>query len=251
MKPKLLLSGFLSLFSYLSIPDLPAKAVQGVVIDVMSNKPLKDVVVMIIDTSNAVRFMQMTDSTGVFLITGIKENKFNVRTYRYGYVSTTTGPYNLASHDTLKMLIRLEATPLELKEVVITATRREPYLDRVHFYDRKEMITGHFKTWNDFKDRGLSSVYDIFRGIPGVIVKSSNLKGNTITLARYSAASIGATAPQPLIYVDGTLMINEPDNIIWLSPENVLAVEVYSSVDAPAEYSWGRQGGVILIWTKN
>ena len=225
--------------------NLFSKTIRGIVIDVNTNKPLKDVVVMIIDTSNAVRFMQMTDSTGVFVITGIKENKFNVRTYRYGYVSTTTGPYNLATHDTLSMLIRLEATPLELKEVVITATRREPYLDRVHFYERKKMGMGHYITYKDFKNRGLSSVYDIFRGIPGLIVRS-----NTVSFLRYAARSLGATAPQPLIYLDGSLLPNEPGNVEWLSPESILAIEVYANNWAPAEYSWGTNSGVILIWTK-
>ncbi len=225
--------------------NLFSKTIRGIVIDVNTNKPLKDVVVMIIDTSNAVRFMQMTDSTGVFVITGIKENKFNVRTYRYGYVSTTTGPYNLASHDTLKMLIRLEATPLEMKEIVITATRIEPYLDRVHFYERKKMGMGHYITYKDFKNRGLSSVYDIFRGIPGLIVSN-----NSVFFARYSSASMDESSPQPLIYIDGILVPNGIDNISWLSPESVLAVEVYNSINAPEEYSRGVIGGVILIWTK-
>ncbi len=233
-------------FLFLLQLNLSAKTVRGVVIDVKSNEPLKDVVVMVIDTANVIRAMQNTDSAGVFIITGLKEAIFKVRTYRYGYVSTTTGPYNLSRHDTLGMLIRLEATPFELKEVVVTATRVIPYLDRVHFYERKEMRSGHFVTWNDFKNRGLSSVYDIFRGIPGLIVKN-----NTVYFLRYAANAMGGTAPQPLIYVDGALLPNEPDNIWWLNPENVLAIETYNVNWAPEEYSRGTRGGVILIWTKN
>ena len=82
-------------------------------------------------------------------------------------------------------------------------------------------------------------------GIPGVIVRD-----NTIFLARYAASSIGATKPQPLIYVNGMLLSNGADNIGWLSPESVQAVEVYNAINAPMQYSKGRSAGVILIWTK-
>ena len=57
--------------------------------------------------------------------------------------------------------------------------------------------------------------------------------------------------PEPSIYVDG-LYISKPeigDTIGWLSPEDILAVEVYNEINAPLEYS--RGSGVILIWTKH
>ena len=222
------------------------KTIQGVVVDVRTGDPLKDVVVMAVDTAKVICSMQNTDSTGVFNITGIKHDRITVRTYRLGYVSTTTGPYNLTSHDTLKMVVRLEAVPFTLKEAVVTAKRIDRYLEKVHFYERKNMGMGHYVTWDKFKDRGLSSVYDVFRSVPGVIVG----KGN-ISLSRYSASSIRDTVPQPLIYMDGILMPDETDNISWLNPESVLAAEVYNSVTAPAEYNRGKPGGVILIWTKN
>jgi len=113
---------FLILFQF----NLPAKTVIGVVTDVKSGQPLKDVIIMIVDTTNTMRAMEMSDSSGAFIITGITQNKFQLRTYRYGYVSTTTGPYNLTTHDTLSMLINLEAVPISIGEVVVTATATLP-----------------------------------------------------------------------------------------------------------------------------
>ena len=214
--------------------------------DVESNDPLKDVVVMIVDTSDVIRMMQMTDSSGVFVITGIKQELFKVRTYRYGYVSTITGPYDLTKHDTLSMVVRLEAVPLTLSgEVVVTATRTIPYLDRVHFYERKKMGMGHYISYNDFKDRGLTNVYEIFRTIPGLMTRYDG-----VYFTRYLSSSMGANTPQPSIYVDGMLMPNEPNSLFWLNPENVLAVEVYRDSEAPLKYKTAF-GGVILIWTKD
>ena len=211
--------------------------------DVKSNDPLKDVVVMIVDTSDVIRSMHMTDSSGVFIITGIKQKLFKVRTYRYGYVSTTTGPYDLTKHDTLSMIVRLEAVPIALSgEVVVSATRTIPYLDKVHFYERKKMGMGHYITYNDFKDRGLTNVYEIFRSIPGLIVAQRN----GVYFIRYLASSIGA----PSIYVDGMLMPNESNVLFWLNPKDVLAVEEYTDSEAPLRYKVGS-GGVILLWTRN
>ena len=165
---------------FLFCSNLTAKTVQGIVIDVKSDEPLSNVVVMIVDTADVIRSMETTDSTGVFSITGVKQTEIKVRTYRYGYVSTTTGPYNLTNHDTLKMIIRLEATPFSLPAIEVNAKKVNPYLEREHFYERKKMRTGHFITYNDFKNRGLSNVYDIFKGIPGLIVKYGQYGANGI-----------------------------------------------------------------------
>ncbi len=136
--------------------------------------------------------------------------------------------------------------PAALKEEETAAEKKNEYLEKVHFYDRKKMGTGSYLMWDDIKAAGLySSVYDIFRTIPGLVVKN-----NTVFFARYSAASLDPKT-NPLIYVDGMLMPNVIDNIGWLNPPDVLAIEVYNGIHAPAEYSRGTLGGVILIWTRH
>ena len=239
---------FLILFQF----NLPAKTVIGVVTDVKSGQPLKDVIIMIVDTTNTMRAMEMSDSSGVFIITGITQNKFQLRTYRYGYVSTTTGPYNLTTHDTLSMLIRLEATPFTLAEIEVTAKKIDPYLDKVNFYERKNSGNGKFITWEDIKNRGIFDVYQIFKSVPGLLSA-----GKRITLSRYSAISMGESYPEPVTYIDG-LFIPEGfglseiiGTIGFLNPDDILAIEVYNAINAPVQYSKGLAKGVILIWTKH
>ena len=224
--------------------DVSAKTVCGVVIDVNSNEPLKGVTVMVLDTANVIHTMQNTDSTGAFTIKNVKLDRFKVRTYRYGYVSTVTGPYDITTHNNLDMLIRVESVPLTMKEVSVSAKEINPYLENVHFYDRKEMGTGYYRTWKDFKDRGLNNVYNIFTGIPGLTVTRSG-----VYFTRYESQQ------GPLIYVDGLYISPQAQGpgvgaIGWLNPEDVLAVEVYNAINAPIEYSQGAHKGVILVWTK-
>ncbi len=231
------------LFLILILFVLPTKIVHGAV-DIKSNQPLKDVMVMIIDTANVNRVMQSPDCSGVFFITGIKQDKFKANTYGYGHANTTIGPYNFTNHDKLNTLIKSEAVPVSLGEVGVNTTKTNQYLDSVQFYERRYQGLGYYVTWNDFKDRGLSNVYDIFRGIPGLIVNN-----NRVFFARYAVSSFRITEPKPSIYVDGMLINNS--NIEWLSPESVQAVEVYNHLYAPIQYNRGMLGGVILIWTKN
>ena len=201
---------------------------------------------MVLDTANVIHTMQNTDSTGTFAFENIRLDRFKVRTYRYGYVSTITGPYNLTAHNNLDMLIKVESVPLTMKQVSVSANEINPYLENVHFYARKEMGNGYYRTWKDFKDRGLNNVYNIFTGIPGLTVTRSG-----VYFTRYA----GESQQGPLIYVDGQYISPQAIGpsvgaLGWLNPRDVLAVEVYNAVNAPMEYSQGAHKGVILVWTK-
>ena len=228
-----------------------AKVIRGIVIDVESGSPITDAVIMVVDTNKIVRYMETTDSLGAFGMQAIKENKFNIRTYRYGYVSTTSGLYNLTSHDTLTMIIRLEAIPIQLSDVVVTAPNKLRSLVSEHFYDRRKLGLGYYLTWEDIKERGAYKIQDIFRNVPGIIVD-----GDMIYFARYINSSLSSdNVPQPDIYIDGMLIpkgsIYNPDPIGWLNPEDVAAVEVYNNINVPFEFKKiFTTGGVILIWTK-
>ena len=239
-------------FLFLFQINLQAKTVIGIVTDVKSGQPLKDVIIMIVDTTNTMRAMEMSDSSGAFIITGITQNKFQLRTYRYGYVSTTTGPYNLTTHDTLSMLIRLEATPFTLAEIEVTAKKIDPYLDKVNFYERKNSGNGKFITWEDIKNRGINNVYTIFKSIPGLISTRKS-----VSFSRYSAISLAETQTEPVTYIDG-LFIPEGfglseiiGTIGFLNPDDILGIEIYNAINAPVQYSKGLNKGVMLIWTKH
>ena len=237
---------FTILFYILIFQNLSAGTVRGVVIDVRTTDPLNNVVIMVVDTTNNIRATSMTDSSGVFLITEVKQKKFFIKSYRLGYVNITAGPYNLTGDDTLNMTIKLEALPFMLDEAVITGKKVDPYLDEVDFYKRKKLGMGHYITSDDFKGRTLPNAYDIFRGIPGLIVENDK-----VYFSRYSSSSLNATAVQPLIYIDGTLLVDTNYNLGWLNPEIVSGVEIYDGIKAPVQYGRGNIGGVILIWTKH
>ena len=86
-----------------------------------------------------------------------------------------------------------------------------------------------------------------------MIVKSGQFGANGVYFARYSSSSLMESQQEPLMYIDGQY-VPESDKgsaIDWLSPEDIIAVEVYNAINAPEEYSQGLHKGVILIWTKH
>ncbi|MFA3782779.1 TonB-dependent receptor plug domain-containing protein [Melioribacteraceae bacterium 4301-Me] len=157
---------------------------------------------------------------------------------RYNFADKASGKISVLVPIKQSSLVTLEGE--ETKD-----EKKNEYLEKVHFYDRKKIGTGSYLMLEDIKAAGYSSIYDIFRAIPGLIVK-----GNAVFLARYSTSSF-SFGNLPLIYIDGLLMPNVIDNIGWLNPLDVLAVEAYNGIYAPAEYNRGTLGGVILIWTKH
>ena len=221
------------LFLLLVPLNLPAKTVFGVRSEGHSKKSLQDYKLILTNTTNIIHPVQTLEYKEELNIINSKFDIFKVRTGSYGYIKASINPNFLERQYKFNSEDRKET----VKNII-------PYLDSIQFYERRSQGLGYYVTWNDFKDRGLLNVYDIFRGIPGLIVKNNN-----IFFARYAVTSFVKTEPKPSIYVDGMLINN--NNIEWLYPESVDAVEVYNHIYAPIQYNRGRLGGVILIWTKN
>ena len=155
--------------------------------------------------------------------------------------------FDLATPVKPDIILRSNNIPFPQGKAITMIDNKIPGLTQVHFYDREKFRTGYFITEEDFKNRGLLYIQDIFSNVPGIIIN-----GNGIYMTRYIGSS--TTAPQPLIYIDGFLMPEasnlNPDPIGWLQPEDFLAAEIYTNANAPVEYSRNKIGGVILIWTK-
>lgn len=232
------------LFLLLVPLNLPAKTVFGVRFEGNSKKPLQDYKLILIDTINIIHPVQTSEYKEELNIIGSEFDIFKVKTGSYGYIKASISPNFLERRYKFDSKDRKEVVPNLLKDAISNVKNIIPYLDSIQFYERRSQGLGYYVTWNDFKDRGLLNVYDIFRGIPGLIVKN-----NRVFFVRYAVSSFIKTEPKPSIYVDG-MLIND-NNIEWLPPESVDAVEVYNHLYAPIQYNRGRLGGVILIWTKN
>jgi len=161
--------------------------------------------------------------------------------------------------------IALPTLKAVLDTVRITAAR---LADRRHsgFEDRRRIALGRYVTPDDIQRRQPRTMAEVLRMVPGIRIDRSSVQG----MSMYD--STGALVPQtsivdnrillrasvddwcsPAIYVNGHYMrdLDADDLDAWARPNDLLGVEVYAGISAPAEYQQGMTGcGSILIWTK-
>jgi len=237
---------FLTVFIlYASV--VQAKTVLGTMVEVKTRTPITNGVVMILDGKNNLREMDVTDSLGRFGFENVTLRKFNIRTYRYGYLDVSAGPFSFAERDTFLMMVEIMPEPIELDSLSIEGSQINAYLDNVGFYGRMKKGQGTFISEAEIDFQSPHSMADLIRNIPGMMCLST---GGDFSTNIYSTRYIHHEIPVH-VYVDGAAVDPEVLNII--DPNQVRGVEVYpSSIEAPSRYrgNW-YAGGVILIWTKH
>ncbi len=161
--------------------------------------------------------------------------------------------------------IALPTLKAVLDTVRITAAR---LADRHHsgFEDRRRIAVGRYLTADDIQRHQPRTMAQVLRMVPGIRIDRTVVQGMTM----YD--STGALIPQatvadnkimlrasvddwcfPAIYVNGHYMrdLDADDLDAWARPSDLLGVEVYAGISAPAEYQQGMTGcGSVLIWTK-
>ena len=190
--------------------------------------------------------MDVTDSLGRFSFRDMSIKKFNIKTYRYGYLDVNAGPFAFADRDTFLMMVELVPEPIELDSLSIEGQQINNYLEGVGFYRRMKKGLGTFISEADIKAQSPRDMADLIRNAPGMMCLSSDA---TTSFNVYSTRYIHHQIPVHL-YVDGAAVSSEFLNV--MDPNMVRGVEIYpSSIDAPPQYrgNW-YAGGVILIWTK-
>lgn len=228
-----------------------SKKVQGIIIDLSTNRPIADVAVTLTSTSNTIKGIRISDSTGYFGFNNIVIDTFYLRTDRAGYVNINEGPFDISHRDSINFLIKLEEQAYLLNEVVILDKQVDRFLDETGFYDRKESLEGKFFTRKEIREKSFHNVISLMRTVPGMIIRSNNDGAYNVYSSRSPGTSIFGGTSEPLIYIDGVLVDSYMFPFLdMFNIENIAAIEIYnSSLSAPMQYSQGQTGGVILIWT--
>jgi hypothetical protein len=142
--------------------------------------------------------------------------------------------------------VKLSPAPPTLATVVVEG-KMDKALRDVGFTQRKQSGLGHFLTAEQIALRGPIRMTDIFQQMPGIRV---NYTVDPPTLIGTRDAQGGC-----ITYVfDGvqTPMDDAGDFDTFMDPSQVAAVEVYSSSEAPPQFSKAGQSSctVIVIWSK-
>lgn len=234
----------LPILIYLSVSNVEAKTVRGIVVNKDMKKPLPGSLIMLFE-KKAIFAMALTDSAGMFCFDNITRDRFNIRVSSIGFADALVGPLHISKRDTLKMVIALEEEEIVMHEILVEEKRLEEGLKKVGFYDRKEIGSGKYLEPGDVSGSyGYTS--QLLRKIMGIKVFDGNFLGDC-KLFDSRALHSALREEELTVYLDG-LRLGSSDMVNLINPGDIAAVEFYHIGETPQQY-YGRSGS-LLIWTK-
>jgi hypothetical protein len=206
-----------------------------------SSRPIEGAEVVL----SGARGFQVTDPEGRFEFPSVPQGPATITIRRMGR-EPMTDEVDVSGEGTLELDIRLAPDPVELEPMVVTVTRRVPYLEDMGFYERQEKgYSGQHITREYIDERDPRTMGDILQSVPGVRVDYDGLGSYFVQIRRPIRLTSGDGCI-PRVLIDDV-----PADPGWLediSPQRVEGIEVYTGVNAPLRYN--NPCGVILVWTR-
>ena len=234
-------------------PYLFAQTIHGGVADSASAEPLAGVTIELRLPNNQTASRESSDQAGQFRLRANAAGTYRVRASRIGYREFESEPINLEGQTDTTLRILLAPLAVQIDPVTVATPAMNSYLRTSGFYGRKEGGIGHFldpEVVQKLAPKARLGV-DIIVGVPGV--RLGRVRGIPIPQLRTcrtlrSVQFTSADAAQ--LYLDGILV--EPEALAMLTPDDILAVEVFMGpAEVPLQYGGTNAPcGVILVWTK-
>ncbi|MCG6955173.1 MAG: SusC/RagA family TonB-linked outer membrane protein [Gemmatimonadetes bacterium] len=196
----------------------------------------------------------LANSEGRYLILNVPAGTYTVRVTMIGY-GTARQQVTVAAGQVTTQDFTLNETALALDEIVVTGTAAAVRAKEVG--NSLDAITSH-----ELEDIPVRNTDDILAGrAPGVtIMTNSGQPGAGATVKIRGISSISGTK-EPLIYVDGVRIYNEPTRAGWgartastplqdIAADDIDRVEVVKGAAATTLYGTEAAAGVIQIFTK-
>ena len=239
-------------FGFVGAPVTAQEAgrVTGVVTGAETMRPLDGAQVELVGTGLGA----LTNQQGRFLILNVPAGTYTAAVTMIGY-ATTEREVTVSPGGTAEVDFGLEGTALALDEIIVTGVAAEVRAREVG--NSLDAVTSR-----DIENIPLRNSEDILSGrAPGVTVMTNSGQpgaGGTIKIRGVNTVSQDA---QPLIYVDGVRIFNEPISGGWdartgISPlqdiaaDDIERIEVIKGAAATTLYGTEASSGVIQIFTK-
>ena len=224
-------------------PTTQGSHLLGRVVEMESGKALEGAEVSL----GGVQGTRITDKGGHFEFESAPSGRQTVSVSTLGRAPLTDTVEVLAGQ-TVEMEIRLAIQPVEVDPMVVIATPRDPYLEDMGYYRRRDQgYSGQFVSRESIAERDPRSLGDILAVTPGIRVQYGAAGGFEVRLRRaIQLSQSGGVGCIPAVYLDDV-----PVDAGWLHtipPDRVEALEIFTGANAPLRYNDPCE--VILVWTR-
>jgi hypothetical protein len=235
-------------------------SLKGKVLTDSTERPIAGVVVAI----EQLKIQATTDSTGDFILRGIKPGAYVVTARKIGFGALATR-VRFAATETVEADFLMTPGVQPLPEARVE-TKPKPAPKLIEFEERRAQGVGRFLTQADFDRRASSYMSDILRQVPALDLIRDSRSGSAFFMAAGrgsmgSSMSMNQNTIAPCfaaVVLDGIFVYQghaneQPFNINSLAPNTIAGFEYYpSSASIPAKYNGNLRNtcGLAVIWTR-
>ena len=187
-----------------------------------------------------------SDDSGRFTLQAVPPGPGSLHLRRLGF-SPVSIDVVVTSRTTTHVDVTLKEVPHELRAVVVRAKlprHYEGYL--AGFYERRDQGFGHFITADEIAERSPMKITDMLRMVPGIQVTATNPDESHVRIRGNSC--------WPSVWIDGTPANSAEFDLDWVTPSDIVGIEIYSSIATVPPQFVDRLGpilcGTIVVWTR-
>jgi hypothetical protein len=220
----------------------------GRVLDSRSGSPLTGASVELREAGRGA----ITNERGVFVLRDVASGPDVIAIEMLGYADQEKVIQILGGR-AQDLEVRMTTEPIELTPMIVEVRPRSWFSDRAGLEDRLLSGNGMIFTREDLAELQPRVLGDLMRQVPGARVRTTGgIYSGTWTVQFRGAANLEGRACNPVIWMDGVKVGNDPVMFRDITGPEIDAVEVYrGAAEVPGEFSGGdARCGVVIVWTR-
>lgn len=243
-----------------------AQAIDGTLMEAESERPISLGLIIMMTTAGDSVTSAVTDAQGRFRVEAPDPGEFYLIASAFGFKETRVGIFELGPGGSMSIEFRVGAEAMPIDGILVELQRPaiQHQLVSNGFVRRLQRGLGLFITPYDIEQSPAFTTPDLFRGMPGVAVRT--VSGDNLSTHRGETVQLMNAAGYctPTVYLDGQRLspaiIGEVSLTELVPLQAIDAAEVYRRpAEVPIEYgATGTQPaneygvcGVLVLWTKN
>ena len=220
-----------------------AQVIRGTVVDAATQAPIAGATIELRGATDRDPMRAVSDSAGAFMLNAPQPGAYTIQARRIGFLTAPPDTITIAKDEPIRVEMRLDAKAVPLEPVRVTARGDSAASNERHTPGG----FGRVITRRDIDARGTQETSDLFRLMPGFVIRSVRRGASAELLMRGPAGLC-----QPTMFIDGSYVPMSRGATIdaVISPGMIDHVEIYNSVAAaPTPYRLGTCG-VLLFSTR-